>query len=302
MPSALREALRASSALSPAFLALGEVHDNPLQHRLRLRWLGELFAESGRFCLAMEQLDAARQMSIDAQRADAQRLGAPPDPRAVAEAGGFQFDGWEWPLYEPVIAFALLHDLPLIGANLANAETAAIARGQPHAMAQSRPGDWREADEARQRQEIADAHCGVLPASVPPAMARAQRARDATMAQAVSRAGVLHRLPVVLLAGNGHVRRDLGVPRYLADAGHRGRVLAVGFLERAADAINTGADGAAPVRTIERPAQVSTDPSGAYDWQVLTDARARSDPCVGLRERFNSRRGALLDGARPAGQ
>jgi len=185
-----------------------------------------------------------------------------------------------------VIAWALRHGLPVLGANLANAQTASIARGQPHELAQAQPAGWTDSDESSQRREISDAHCGVLPASVVPAMARAQRARDATMAGALQRALVAHRLPVVLLAGNGHVRRDLGVPRYLTGSGHAGPLLTVGFIERPASSAPT----------------VTADPSGLYDWRVLTAAQARPDPCVGLRERMGSRGRALIDRAPPVGQ
>ena len=291
-PHALLAASRPTGTNSSAVLALGEIHDNAVQHSLRLRWLQILHERGGRFCVAMEQLDAARQDPIDAVRAASARTGAPVDARTLAQAGGFSFDGWDWVLYEPVIAWALRQGLPVIGANLANAQTAAIARNQPHELAQARPADWSDSDETRQQREIGEAHCGVLPGSILPAMARAQRARDATMAQAVLRALAAHRLPVVLLAGNGHVRRDLGVPRYLAERGHTGAVLSVGFVERPL-APEVGRDTA--------PSLVD-DPAGHYDWLVLTDAQPRPDPCAGLRGRMGSGGRALIDRARPVGQ
>ena len=292
-PSALVAAMRPARTDPPAVLALGEVHDNPVQHALRLRWLEVLLERGGRFAVAMEQLDAAHQDRIDALRADNVRTGTRTDARALAQAGGFSFDGWDWRFYEPVIAWALRERLPLIGANLANAQTASIARGQPHELTQARPARWSDSDETRQQREIAEAHCGVLPASILPAMARAQRARDLTMARALQRALAAHRMPVVLLAGNGHVRRDLGVPRYLADSGHTGVVLSVGFVERPLAEADAGAS-AAP--------SVGYDPAGHYDWRVLTAPQPRPDPCAGLRERMGSGRRALIDRARPVGQ
>jgi hypothetical protein len=112
-----------------------------------------------------------------------------------------------------------------------------------------------------------------MPAAALAPMARAQRARDAAMARALVEATRIHRMPVVLLAGNGHVRRDLGVPRFLGVAGHPGRTLAVGFVE---DAAGRGEPG--------------PDPQGLYDWRVALPAIARPDPCESLRERFRSRR------------
>ena len=70
---------------------------------------------------------------------------------------------------------------------------------------------------------------------------------------------------VVLLAGNGHVRSDIGVPRWLpADLRPRTRV--VGALEAG-----------------------STEPA-AYDTVLRTAAQTRPDPCAGCACRPRPRR------------
>jgi uncharacterized iron-regulated protein len=61
---------------------------------------------------------------------------------------------------------------------------------------------------------------------------------------------------VVLLAGNGHVRRDLGVPRWLPPEA-RARAFAVGYLEEG-----------------------DTPPPGAFDALVYTPRAERDDPCA----------------------
>jgi hypothetical protein len=58
------------------------------------------------------------------------------------------------------------------------------------------------------------------------------------------------------MAGNGHVRRDLGVPRWLAPA-EQARAFAVGFLE-----------------------QGDEPPPGAFDAVVYTPRAERPDPCA----------------------
>jgi hypothetical protein len=67
------------------------------------------------------------------------------------------------------------------------------------------PADFRR----KHADAIAVGHCNLLRAEELPARARAQIARDIIMAQMIrpylNRGGVL-------LAGNGHVRRDIGVP------------------------------------------------------------------------------------------
>jgi len=64
----------------------------------------------------------------------------------------------------------------------------------------------------------------------------------------------------VLLAGNGHVRRDLGVPRWLDPDGGPGRVVTIGFVEDGDDAT----------------------PAGAFDAVVRAAAAERADPCAGF--------------------
>jgi uncharacterized iron-regulated protein len=89
-------------------------------------------------------------------------------------------------------------------------------------------------------------------------MALAQVARDQAMARLVQQHAARG---VVLVAGNGHVRRDIGVPRWL-DAPLQGRVQVVGQVERAADA-----------------------PPGAFDRIVVTPPQPREDPCAAMKRR-----------------
>ena len=247
------------------FLLLGEVHDNPEHHRRRLAWLRRL-AASGRFALALEQFDTDRQTAIDAalRRSD--------DARTLAESAGFDFQGWDWPSYRPFVELAIEGRLPLIAANLSNAQTRRIARapvdgadGVPDPIVRP-PAGWSGADQSVIEREIADGHCGMLPPRAVAPMALAQRARDATMADAMLRAHRSTGLPVVLIAGNGHVRRDIGVPRHLASRMPGARILSIGVLEEA-DRRSGSADAAGPA------------PGAAYDLIVETDSHPRNDPC-----------------------
>jgi len=239
------------------YVLLGEVHDNPAHHALRARLIGGLSPQTEIF---FEQFDRPR----DAALREAQRAGAGAD--ALARAG--QMDaGWNWRLYRPLVEAALAADRPVRAANLPNAETRRIASAGKlgagetalaDALARSR---WTEADEGALREEIVESHCRALPARLAPAMALAQRARDASMALALAGSPG----NAVLLAGNGHVRRDLGVPRYLPPGS---ALLSVGFLEvrdEAPDprAYATGETGAA-----------------AYDYVWFTQRQARPDPCA----------------------
>jgi uncharacterized iron-regulated protein len=243
-------------------LLLGEVHDNAEQHRQRLAVLRRAFDAGWRPAIAMEQFDRDRQDRIDQARRE-----RPGDAQHVIDLAATPVKtpgaGWNWDFYRPFVALALQHDVPLIAANLSNADTSRIVKEGYAAVFDAAavaalgldrpvPAEWQ----AAQEREIDAGHCNALPASLWPGMARAQFARDATMARLLRpQAG----RGVVLLAGNGHVRRDLGVPRWLDPA--PGRVLSVGLLE-------AGDDDTAP-----------------FDAVVRTARAERPDPCAAFRRR-----------------
>ena len=266
-PQALASTLLPETVTQPVpdFLLIGEVHDHPLQHGLRARWLSQL-ADGSRFVLAMEQFDVDQQAALDAARA--RGLSA----RGLAEAAGFAFHGWDWSLYEPYVQIAIQHGLPLRAANLSSAQTRAIARGQKTVPAGVRPADWSAQDDALQAIEIDRGHCGLLPAPAIQAMARAQIARDATIADAMVRARQSSGLPVVLLAGNGHVRLDLGVPRHLRARMPNARIFSIGLLEES-EAVHAGR------RPQDADKQKLRQQSPRFDWLVMTPPHPRPDPC-----------------------
>jgi uncharacterized iron-regulated protein len=171
--------------------------------------------------------------------------------------------GWNWDLHRPYIALALRHNVPLVAANLSSSDAQKVLKAGYAAVfdpAQlsalgldlSTAPPWL----AAQEKEIDTGHCHALPASLLPGMARAQLARDAVMASVLTEhaAG-----GVVLLAGNGYVRRDIGVPRWLSDSLRR-RLFSVGYLEKG--------DAFTPE---------------SFDAVVYTAQQSRAPPCEALR-------------------
>lgn len=235
-----------------SYVLLGEVHDNAQGQQQRLDALTRAVQAGWRPAIAMEQFDRERQADIDRARRE-----RPDDPDyVIAQATGDR-NAWQWPLYRPVVALALQYDLPLLAANLSRADASRIVRGglgsvfstgQQKALGLDRP---LPADLVSAQSTALDAgHCGLFPRQMLPGMLSAQAARDAMMAatmQPYADRGV------VLIAGNGHVRRDLGVPRWIA--GDKGKVLSIGYLEES----NTVANG--------------------FDAVIRVPAIARKDPC-----------------------
>lgn len=233
--SMLLPALAACTHNTPAaaadVLLLGETHDNAEGHRMRAALLRDRIEAGWRPAIAMEQFDTGQQAALDAamrECADADCVLAKVVPPK---------SGWTWAHYTPVIALALEYKLPLLAANLSRADASKIVKGGFAAtlpagliaryQLESLPAPLLAAQET----EVRDSHCGMLPESMVAPMAKAQVARDVVMADAMrTRAAT----GVVLIAGNGHVRKDLGVPFWLARDGLAPH--ATGFLEPDADA------------------------------------------------------------------
>ncbi len=271
--AALAAAAPAQIAPNPAALVqvmqghrivlLGEVHDNAAQHALRVVALRQLVRQGARPALAFEQFDRERQPDIE--RARRERLRDADYLIAQAKGSG----DWRWDSYRPFVALALEYDLPIVAANLSRGDAMRVAiEGWPavfDAATRSKlrldalPIDLRR----KQEGAIAIGHCNLLPPDALPARARAQMARDIVMARSIR---PYFDRGVVLLAGNGHVRRDIGVPFWLT-ADERRSVVSIGLLERDDDA--SGAESAAE-----------------FDAYLVTDRAERADPCKELAERL----------------
>jgi uncharacterized iron-regulated protein len=237
---------------------LGEVHDNAVQHALRAAAVRQWVTQGARPAIAFEQFDREHQPDIERVRrerpADADYL--------IAQAKGS--GDWRWESYRPFVALALEYDLPIVAANLSRGEAMRVANNgwpalfDPATRSALRldalPTDFRRKHEAA----IAIGHCNQLPADALPALARAQMARDIVMAQSIR---PYTDRGVVLLAGNGHVRRDVGVPFWLPADAARGAI-SIGVLERD--------DSSVP--------ESATD----FDAYVITDRAERPDPCKEL--------------------
>lgn len=266
---ALHTAMRAAR-----YRLLGEVHDNPNHHAFQLECLVALGESGLRPAVAFEQLD--REYDPTLQRTLAAG-GATAE--AVAEATGFDRKNWGWDFYRPLIETALRYGMSLRAANLSRAAAGRVVKagldslGPGRASALRIDGAWSEAREHVLRELILDGHCRALPESIVPGMTLAQRARDATLAEALLDPGPDG---AVLIAGNGHVRRDLAVPVYLGVTRPGESILSIGLLEVEAGKTDPGEylEGAAG--------------SGAsYDFVWFTPRWDRPDPCV----RFKPPRG-----------
>jgi len=259
-PPPLDEARLAAELARRPVVLLGEVHDNVVQHRIRADALRRLLESGARPAIAFEQFDRERQGDIDRARRE-----SPPEGRSLADHVIAQArapkDSWDWARYRPFVELALQYELPIVAANLSRSAAARVAREGPGAV-------FTEAERAELALDRFDdilalhehvvqvGHCNMLPKSALPGLARAQIARDAVLAKSLR--PYLER-GVVLLTGNGHARRDIGVPRHLA-AKDQPRAWSIGLLEEGNE---------------ERSRQ--------FDAALVSPAQDRPDPCAALK-------------------
>lgn len=226
---------------------LGEVHDNAAQHALRLAALRDLLERGARPALAMEQIDRERQPQLDAL------LARQPPPDASTVSADFIDKAWNRSFYEPYVALALRYRLPIVAANVGRDEARRVMR--EGLAAAGFDAAVPEPLLAAQTHDIEAGHCGALDTAAARRMALAQVARDQYMARMLQRYADRG---IVLLAGNGHVRADIGVPQWL-DAATRARSESIGLVEQ------------------------GDDDDGRYDLRLVTPRQPRVDPCAGMR-------------------
>ncbi|MCE3272710.1 MAG: CjrA protein-like protein [Ramlibacter sp.] len=188
-----------ASAPAVDVLLLGEQHDAAGHARTHERWVTTL-ADQGR--LAGLALEMAEQGTSTA------KLQPTASEQQVQLALRWNRAAWPWQRYAPAVMAAVRAGVPVAGANLpkdrqrqAMRDDLLDGRLPPPAL-------------AAQRQAVREGHCDLVPAEQIPPMARIQIARDVAMAHTVASLARPGKT-VVLLAGAGHVRPDVGVPLHL---------------------------------------------------------------------------------------
>ncbi len=244
------------SPVNAQVLLLGETHDNGEGHRLRTDELRERLQAGWRPAIAMEQFDREQQPALDVAMREC------PDAGCVVIRLVPGKSGWNWNFYKPVIELAMHYKLPLLAANLSRADAGkVIKKGVAAALDPEQINRFGLAKPlpagvlSAQIEEIRSSHCGMLPDEMLQPMALAQIARDVVMAETLR---PFAKRGVVLLAGNGHVRRDIGVPFWLHAQGWV--TVSVGFVEQAGT-------------------------PGQFDRELRIRAIQRPDPCASLKGR-----------------
>jgi uncharacterized iron-regulated protein len=162
---------------------------------------------------------------------------SPHDAAGLGPAVGWEKSGWpEWTLYRPIAEAALVGGLGVRSANLGRDETKLISKGDLSTLDPARverldlAQPLPEAERAAIEREIVEGHCGHAPGAALPGMVLVQRARDGSLAAAL-REGAAEADGAILIAGNGHVRKDHAVPARLRAKEPDARIASVAILE-----------------------------------------------------------------------
>jgi uncharacterized iron-regulated protein len=262
---------------------LGEVHDNPEQHAVRgdiLRpRLDTMVPTKGlRPAAVFEHIRTSQQAGLDSfyrHAARNRRLRRAPDLLREID--------WEktgWPaaeIFYPLFDAALRAKQPIYPGNAVRERMRQLVRGQTEPtdeeaaslkLAQALPQPLLDT----LASELEGSHCGMLPPTAIPGMSLAQRYTDAHLAETLVKAAGKHG-GAFLLAGNGHVRTDRGVPWYVRQLAPERRVIAVMFLE-----VEEGKNDAAAYLTR------APDGTVAADYVMFTPRHERPDPCEKMRQ------------------
>ena len=198
----------ASPVIAQDVVILGEVHDNPAHHAAQATRVTEVQPKA----IVFEMLTAEQAARVTPElRADAAALEA---------ALGWAESGWpDFSMYYPIFAAAPAAaiygaQVPREAARAALSEGPAASFGAEAArygLDRDLPPEEQAARETLQKE----AHCNALPPEMLPGMVAIQRLRDAVLARATMEALEATGGPVAGITGNGHARRDWGVPAYL---------------------------------------------------------------------------------------
>jgi len=248
-----------------SYLLLGEKHDNPDHHALQLRSLDHVLQTGNVSTVSFEMMNSEQQpllrdLSLSRQSSLEQ----------INEYLLWDNDGWDWDYYGPLLHRAMQAGVSINAANISNEEMMQVyAEPTPSEI----EGVLDQKTIAALEKDIDDSHCGMLPESQFPAMVRVQQARDYAMADSLVSSS--EQQLQVLIAGNYHIRRDLGVPNYLLNRKsnlEESQIVSLAFME---------VDGASndPSDYLQQFGDVK-----AYDYIWFTPAVSDEDYCASMRQ------------------
>lgn len=247
------------------YLLLGEKHDNPDHHDLQLHVLEKVLSSDSVGRVVFEMLDSDADTSLTSlyeQEFDGHDQ--------IKDFLSWDEEGWDWNFYGPLISAAYSKNVPIGAGNISFTEVGRVY-GADSSEFQYLTGVLDANTMDQLNTDIDESHCGMLPESQFPSMVRVQQVRDYEMAASMMQDSAKEK--TVLIAGNYHVRQDLGVPNYLLAQDkslEREDIVSIAFLE-----VQSGEDR--PQEYLQKFSDIA-----AYDFIWFTPAISNEDYCASL--------------------
>lgn len=214
------------------FLLLGEVHDNPIHHQFQAQAVREYFrSQTSPEVAVFEQIHTGQEKALRALQ-NLPRQG----PQILRDLLEWETSGWPpFAIYEPIFEALIDREASIAAGLYPPPQVKTVYREGMRAVVDEQAIDRYRLDELpvsaqeRLQQIIEDSHCGLIDAKHAVPMVQVQMSKDAFMAMQL----VAERKEgkAVLIAGNGHTRKDFGVPQYLAKLEPRAKIVSVAVLE-----------------------------------------------------------------------
>lgn len=227
---------------------LGELHDNPHHHKARAQLLAVL--AHPKLTVVAEHLPVGSLVKFSGTTLDS------------LVTAGFDAKGWQWPLHEVLFNAIRAAEMDLYGGNISQSVSSAVFKAGASAIPSDLESVYKESplsskSESQLNSDLKDSHCGQLPDRFVAPMRLIQRLKDASFSQLL-----LKHQPSILIAGNGHIRKDYGVPQILSSLDPKLKITSVGFIEE---------DDWKPEYVASLASQ--------YDYVWVTLNTQRDDPC-----------------------
>ena len=244
------------------YILIGETHDNTAQHRVETAIVDYLAGLHRPASVSFEMIDNQQGRLLQGRKIKSSA--------ELIELLKQTDSGWDYEIYYRNLFDSVIRaGFSILPANIER--TLLVGLMNRHAV--EVPADLQRLLSATQLsdramdamlKDIMDSHCGMLKPEQARPMVTGQRLRDAAMAASLLQSTAELK---VLIAGNGHVRTDLGVPRYIHTA--NSPLIAIGVLEVEEDN-DKPTDYAADWNSDKLP----------FDYVWFTARANRVDPCI----------------------
>ncbi len=283
------------------FILLGENHDNPDHHLIQAAIVDAIGKSARQPSVVFEMIP--RRLEKELHQID---LSSDPALDNLAKRLEWEKRGWyTWDIYRPIALAAVKNDFKIAAGNLSRDLMRAISKQGLKALDGGQVEDYGLAVAFPENSknsllvELETAHCGLMPKQALSPMINVQRATDGALADALKSNG--NDDGAILIAGNGHVRKDRGVPHVLSQLLPGTRVVTI----NGGVSPQTGKPVAVEVRIpnahnlvlglLEVDPErknwadyeiVNSDGIPLYDYVILTPKFDVTDHCDAMRKRF----------------